>query len=93
MGGGERRQEMREKMFSKTFLHTIVATQNIVRPDYNILLSQCLTCLNFDRFIVLTSVRFGSLVQWYSISISIYCWNGQYYARLFDMLSQCHITQ
>ena len=24
MGGGERRQGMREKMFSKTFLHTIV---------------------------------------------------------------------
>ncbi len=25
MGGGEKRQEMREKIFSKTFLHTIVA--------------------------------------------------------------------
>ena len=31
MGGGERRQGMREKMFSKTFLHTIVVANKILK--------------------------------------------------------------
>ncbi len=41
----------------------VLAAQDIVRADYNILLSVCLSCLNFDRFIVLTSVGFGTRVQ------------------------------
>ena len=37
-------------------------TQGIVILNYNILLSQCLSYLNFGRFIVLTSVGFGTMV-------------------------------
>ena len=70
----------------------------MVRPENIILLSQCLSCLNFDCFIVLTSVGFGTMYrrvcQGHSsgicptilslLVISSYCRNNQCYARLFD---------
>jgi hypothetical protein len=34
MGGGERRQGMREKMFTKTFLHTIVQMMPVLSSYY-----------------------------------------------------------